>query len=212
MFKILVCEESLQHSIDMLFPTFDVDIATNIDELFNLTFEKSYDLYIVNFYYYASLNELKKSGDKTITIFIDEYYEIFHIKKVFLIGDDYMIKPLVMQELKIRVDYHYRKLFNHSKNIIVYKNFYFHVNSKQLFLGTQKIKLSPNEMKLLELFLTHINKPISKDIIYDILQSNSDGSLRVYISKLNKLDFDISYDRSIVSYTLDYLSDFQNFH
>ena len=130
------------------------------------------------------------------------YYDISHIKKTFLIADEYMIKPLVFEELKIRVDYYYRKLFNHSKNIILYKDFYFHVNSKQLFLGTQKVKLSPNEMKLIELFLTYINKPISKDIIYDKLESSSDGSLRVYISKLNKLGFSISYDRAIVSYIL----------
>jgi len=114
-----------------------------------------------------------------------------------------MIKPIYLEELKIRADYHYRKLFKHSKNIIIYKEFYFHINSKQLFLGTQKVKISPSEMRLLELFLTYINKPISKDIIYDKLESNSDGSLRVYISKLNKLGFDISYDRAIVSYLLN---------
>ncbi len=202
MFKILLCEESLKESINILFPTYSVDIATSVEELLNRTFDSNYDLYIVDFYYYTTIEELKKSGDNTTIIFIDNYYEIFHIKKAFLIADDYMIKPLMMEELKIRVDYHYRKLFNHSKNIILYKKFYFHVNSKQLFLGTQKVKLSPNEMKLLELFLTHIGKPISKDRIYDKLESSSDGSLRVYISKLNKLGFDISYDRSIVSYTL----------
>ena len=57
-------------------------------------------------------------------------------------------------------------------------------------------------MKLVTLFMLHKNKPVSKDIIYDELESSSDGSLRVYISKLNKLGLDINYDRSIVSYLL----------
>ncbi len=202
MYKILLCEESLQENINQIFTIYDVDVVRDAEEFFNATFENKYDLYIVNFYYYSTIDELKKSGDKTTTIFVDEYYNIFHIKKAFLIADDYMIKPLMMEELKIRVDYHYRKLFTHSKNIIVYKDYFFHVNSKQLFLKTQKIKLSPKEIQLLEYFLSYLGKPLSKDMIYERLESSSDGSLRVYISKLNKLDFDITYNRTTLSYTL----------
>lgn len=202
MYKILVCEESLSSSPENIFPLYQVDVARNIHELLEFTYENSYNLYLLHFECYKIREELRNSDDMTSTIFIDEFYSIYNLKKAFKIADDYMIKPLYLEELKIKVDYHYRKLYKYKNDIIIYKKFYFHVNSKQLFLGTQKIKLSPSELKLLELFLSYQNKPLSKDIIYDLLESSSDGSLRVYISKLNKLGFDITYDRALVSYSL----------
>jgi len=202
MFKILIFEESLSNGANAIFSRYDVDVATTSDEFVNATFEKEYDLYLVNFYHYEVIDELKNSNDTTACIFIDEFYSIHNVKKAFLIADDYMVKPLYMEELKIRVDYHYRKLFTHSKNVILYKDFYFHVNSKQLYQGAKKIKLAPNEMKLLELFLPQVNKPLPRDVLYETLQSESYGSLRVYVSKLNKMGFDVSYDRSAISYSL----------
>jgi len=52
------------------------------------------------------------------------------------------------------------------------------------------------------LFLSNLNKPVSKDRIYDTLQTQSYGSLRVYISKLKKIGLEITYDRTNSSYTL----------
>ncbi len=202
MFKILIFEESLNYQVNTIFINYDVDIVNSVDEFIDATYSKDYNLYLINFLYYPQLEELRDSGDKTSCIFIDEFYNIYNIKKAFLVADDYMIKPLFLEELAIRVDYHYRKLFNNLKNIIIYKDFYFHLNSQQLFQKTIKVKLTPNEMKLVTLFMLHKNKPVSKDIIYDELESSSNGSLRVYISKLNKLGLDINYDRSIVSYLL----------
>lgn len=204
MYKILVCEDSLTLNAKSMFACASVDVAIDADDFLNHTYENSYNLYIINIYYYNVINELRNSADKTITIFVDEFYNINSLKKAFLIADEYMVKPLYIEELKIRVDYYHRKTYNKSKNIVIYKNFYFHINSKQLYDGKIKVKLSPNEVKLLELFLNQINKPLSKDIIYSELESNSDGSLRVYISKFNKLGFDISYERATFSYTLKY--------
>ena len=202
MFKILVGEETLRDSTSNIFASYDVDFISSYDEFIDASYEKKYDLYILNLYYYSAVEELQKSDDDTDVIFIDEFYNINNLKKALFIGDDYMVKPIYIEELDIRVKYHYRKLFNCINNIIIYNEFYFHINSKQLFLQTQKIKLSPNELKLVELFFTHINKPVNKEIIYNLLEGTSDGSLRVYISKLNKLGLHVEYERSISSYTL----------
>jgi len=202
MFKILVGEETLRDTMSNIFISYEVDFISSYNEFLDASYEKEYDLYILNLYYYSALEELQKSNDKTDVIFIDEFYNINNLKKALQIGDNYMVKPLYLEELDIRIKYHYRKKFNCINNIIIYKNFYFHINSKQLFLDTKKIKLSPNDLKLIELFFTHINKPISKEIIFDLLENTSDGSLRVYISKLNKLSVHVEYDRAIRSYTL----------
>jgi DNA-binding response OmpR family regulator len=202
MFKILICEESLAYLAPSIFSHYSYDIVNSKEKFLDSTFESSYDLYLLHMECFSKLKDLRKSGDTTPAIFIDEYYSFSNFKKAFSIGDDYILKPIYIEELKVRVHYHYSKIYNFSNNIIIYKKFFFHSNTQQLFVNKEKIKLSPNELKLVMLFFTHINKPISKDIIYEKLESNSDGSLRVYISKLKKLGLDINYDRSIVSYTL----------
>ena len=205
MFKILICEESLSYTYKNIFASYDVTVAKNIEETLTATYEQNYDLYLFHFECYNLRKELKESGDTTPTIFIDEFYSIYNLKKAFKVGDDYLIKPLYLEELKIRVEYHYAKLYKDLKDILTYKEFYLHLSSKQLFHKTQKIKLSPNEIKLVELLFLNIDKPISKDVIYETLQSSSNGSLRVHISKLNKIGLKIAYERSTLSYTLQLL-------
>jgi len=203
MYSILIGEISLQHNHQSIFPDSNITIIESPEELINLTYSKPYNLYIVNFIFYNTMKELKEAGDTTPTIFIDEYYNIFNLKKSFMIGDDYMVKPLLIEELSIRVGYHYKKIIKQSSNIIRYKDFFYHNSSKQLYLKNKKVKLSPNEIKILALLLSNITQPLSKNFIFETIESNSDGSLRVYISKLKKLGFDIDYDRYTSSYSLN---------
>jgi len=202
MYKILLADIDLVPLIQNELISYDVDIVEDRESFYALTYENSYDLYIANFYYFDVIEELKKSEDKTLTLVIDEYYDIYHLKKTFSIADDYIIKPLNPQELKERVDYQFRKLYNIKKDIVAYGTMYFHIKSKQLYNNNQKIKLSPSEVKLLEYFLCRISQPIAKDSILELLETSSDGTLRVYISKLNKLGFNITYERANLSYTL----------
>jgi DNA-binding response OmpR family regulator len=203
MYKILIGEDTLRGLTETIFSSYEVDFISSYDQFLDVTYTKKYDLYILNLFYFDTIKEIQSFGDKAKVIFVDEFYNIANFKKALTIGDDYITKPIYLEELSIRVLYHYRKLFNQQKNIIVYKQFYFHVNSKQFFNGKQKINISPNELKLIELFFTNINKPISKDIIYEVLESSSDGSLRVYISKLKKLGLSLQYTRANLSYTLE---------
>ncbi len=202
MFKILIFEESLSYYLDTYLSSYEVDLAWTEEDILSLTYEKHYDLYIIHFNALQTIQSLRDAEDTTPVIYIDEYYSLEHMKLAFLHGDDYLIKPLYMDDLSVRIDYYYRKIYNHKNNIIIYKNLYYHLSTRQLFKGTERIKLSPNELKLLELLLTHRNQPVNKTYIAETLESHSDGSLRVYISKLNKLGFTIDYDRSISSYIL----------
>jgi len=203
MFKILLCDSTLTHLVDSEFNSYDVDIAQSMDEIYDLTFKKKYHLYIANTYYYEAFKNLKKSDDDTYTIFVDEYYSLQNLKIAFLIGDDYLAKPLSYEELKIRVDYCYRKNFNQNKDILIYNEFYYHIHTKQLYKENERIKLSPSETKLLAIFLFQVDKNISKYEILENLDSSSDGTLRVYISRLNKLGFNIVYERVTKTYRLN---------
>ena len=202
MLKILVCDLALNSLVQDELDTFNVKSICTKEEFYEATFETTYDLYIANIYYLDLVKELKDSGDNAICLFIDEYYCLNNLKRAFLVGDDYLIKPINLRELKIRVQYHYRKLFNIDKDIINYKDMFFHVHTQQLFIKNTKVKLSPSEIRLIKLFLSSIDKPLSKDLIFEKLETSSDGTLRVYISKLNKLGFNINYERANKSYTL----------
>jgi len=203
MYKILLCDITLSSLFEDKNVSYDIKIASNEDEIYTFTYEHKFDLYIVNFYYYELFFMLKKSDDTTPTIFIDEFYNIYNLQKSFEIGDDYLAKPLIEEEFLTRVSYQYRKLFNHTNNILVYGSFYYHLTTQQLYHNSMRVKLSPSETKLLALFLSHIEKPITKDFIFDRLATTSDGTLRVYISKLNKLGFNIHYQRTNTTYTLE---------
>jgi DNA-binding response OmpR family regulator len=202
MYKILISEEYIGQKANELFIDYEYDIALNQDDIFAKTYEKKYDLYIVNFSFYQVIKELRKFEDSTITIFIDDYYDIYHIKKAFEVGDEYLIKPLNLEELNIRVLYYYKKLYRDKSKLLRYKDFFFHTKTKQLYKGNKKIKLSPNETTLVELFLSSPNTNLLKYTLLDEINSTSDGTLRVYISKLKKLGFDIEFTRSTNSYML----------
>ena len=202
MYRVLLADLDLIPTINNELISYEVAVVSNIEEFYNATYAHSYDLYVLNYYYYDVYKELKNAGDKTTTLFIDEYYDIYHLKNVFEIADDYIIKPLHLQEFKARVDYQLKKLYNVKKDIVSYKDMYFHIKTKQLYKNNTKLKLAPNEMKLLEYFLCRIDTPLLKEDILEFLESSSDGTLRVYISKLNKIGFTISYERANLSYTL----------
>jgi len=202
MYRILLGSNALESLVDSVFKYYDVDIAKDLNEIYELTYKNRYDLYIFDFYYYDVVKNLRSADDLTVTIFLDEYYNIYNMQKSFEIADDYLIKPLNLDELKIKVGYWYRKKINHKKNIIRYGDFFYHINTKQLFKDNKRVKLSPSEIKLLFLFLINIDKPLNKDYIFDELESSSDGTLRVFISRLKKLGFNIMYERANSSYIL----------
>jgi DNA-binding response OmpR family regulator len=202
MFRILVCEESLSYFASSLLANYSYTIAYHSQEIIDLTYKKDYHLYLFHVECFSVLQNLRDAGDTTPCIFIDEYYNFANLKHSFKIGDDYILKPLYLEELAVRIHYHYSKIYRDIDNIISYRDFYFHTNTKQLFFKKEKRKLSPSELILIELFFRSINKPLSKDIFFEELSSSSDGSLRVYISKLKKIGLEITYERALNSYTL----------
>jgi len=184
----------------------DVSIASTEDEAMDMTYNNNFDIYIFSYSYGINLlKELRDIDDNTYTIFLLDMYNISQIEKLYQVGDDFLVKPFFYEELKIKTDYIIRKMYNTQSNIINYNELYYHLTTKQLFKKEEKIHLAPMETQLLEIFFKNIDKPIYKDIILQHLYHNEDkgdGSLRVYISKLKKVGFNITYNRTS-GYTLN---------
>jgi len=179
--------------------TFNIFYPYKLNEVEELLYNNRIDLVVANFYFFDFFKELKSYFEFKL-IFVDNYYDINHLKNAFEIGDDYLIKPVIEEELIIRIKYHLKNF--KPKNIITYKDIFFHTFSKKLYKKNQLIKCSPSEIKLIELFLTNLNKPISKNTLFQTINSFSYGTLRVFLTKIRKIGFEIEYNRVNETYTL----------
>jgi len=147
------------------------------------------------------LKELRQSGDLTPTIFITANVDIDSLRKGFDVGaDDYIKKPFDFDELNIRIKSLIKKSFKNYNNIIKYGDLSYDTKNKKLLKGTESIHLSPTLLYIVEYFLKNIDRVIKSDEL--LLQSHEDfdgsiASLRVQISKLKKIGFNIINIRGI---------------
>ncbi len=208
--KILLLEDDLvlgETIVDILEDeNYEVCWVKDGKQALNKSFESSYDLYLfdVNVPFingFELLNDLRKSDDNTPAIFITALLDIQNLTRGFDVGaDDYIKKPFIAKELIVRIEAQIRKSFRSYEKILNYKNLSYNLSSKILTQEKKQIHLSPNEYQLLEIFLKNIGKIVTKDEILYILHDGeigSDASLRVQVSKLNKIGFNISNIRSI---------------
>jgi DNA-binding response OmpR family regulator len=122
-------------------------------------------------------------------------------------ADDYIKKPFDADELIIRIKSQIKKSFRTYSLDISYKDIVYNIESHSIVKNGEKISLTPVEIKLFELFMKNIGKPILKeDILYHIHNGDegSEASLRVHISRLKKIGLEIINQRS-VGYKLEKL-------
>jgi len=172
-----------------------VSFALDPYSALDLTYEENFDLYLfdVNLPYESGFNLLKKlrdSGDKTPTIFITSRDNKQSLKEGFLSGgDDYIKKPIDLDELLLRIDAILRRLSRGKK--IDIEEYTIDTIEKQIYKNDKKIDAPKKVIELLLLFISSNGEVILIDEIKRTLwatnQEASDGSIRVYITQLKKL-------------------------
>lgn len=201
MFNILVLEDDTlfsQSLEDFLSEEgFNVDIAKNGHEALDLNYEKKYDLYLfdINVPLLNGLDLLKSlrdAGDITPTIFLTSYKDKETLQKGFTLGaDDYLKKPVDMDELILRMKSLLKRSGKQMKDINLFDTLVYKADIKRLFKDGVDLNLSVKILQLLELFLEHRNKIVSKEMIvsklWNLDEEYSEGSIRVYINKLKKI-------------------------
>ena len=205
--KILLLEdditlaESLKEYLEL--EGFSVDLATNSNEVYDLTYENRYDLYIfdINLQYengFDILKELKDSGDNTPTIYISALSDINSISKGFKLGaQDYIKKPFDPEELVIRIKSRFAK-----NDLIKYKELLYNPLTKEIKLNNKIVSLGDVKGALFHKLITNIGTVVPQDTLLDLLENKNTNALRVNIAKLkNKLKIDIKNIRGI-GYTL----------
>jgi len=197
--KILLLEDdqilctSLQEFLEL--EGYTVDVAHRGPEVFDLTFEKEYDLYILDINVpdvdgFDVLSSLKEAGDTTPAIYITALTDINSIAKGFEIGaDDYIKKPFNPEELVIRI----KRKYQQEKEVLLYLNdIVYNPSSKVLKKSGVTIGLGDVQQNIFHTLMVEQNKIVNSYTLLDFLEQPSANALRVNLAKLkNKLDINI---------------------
>jgi DNA-binding response OmpR family regulator len=173
---------------------FTLDTVLDPYSALDLMYEQKYDLYLfdVNLPYesgFELLEKLRSSGDKTPTIFITSREDKDSLIKGFSLGgDDYLRKPIDLEELLLRIDAVLRRQTRSS--VVHIGDYQFDISSKALYYNKKRIELAHKASMLLQVLLEAQGRVVSleeiKDRLWSPSQSPSEGALRVYVAQLKK--------------------------
>jgi len=173
---------------------FSLDTALDPYSALELTYESNYDLYLfdVNLPYesgFELLHKLRQSGDLTPTIFLTSRDDKASLTQGFETGaDDYMKKPIDLDELLLRIQALLRRQVRKERMII--GEYSLDMVGKTLFHNNKELDVTKKAVELLVLLVQADGEVVSSDMIKNRLwaagQNASDGSLRVYITQLKK--------------------------
>jgi len=173
---------------------FSLDTALDPYSALELTYERNYDLYLfdVNLPYESGFDLLKKlrqSGDLTPTIFLTSRDDKASLTQGFETGaDDYMKKPIDLDELLLRIQALLRRQVRKERMTI--GEYSLDMVGKALFSNNEELDVTKKAVELLVLLVQADGEVVSSDTIKNRLwaagQNASDGSLRVYITQLKK--------------------------
>jgi len=176
---------------------FDVDLANDADEALENSYEQNYDLFLfdINLPKISGielLTELRKNQDDTPTIFLTSYKDDETLKTCFQTGcDDFLRKPVKIDELLLRINAVLKRSKKVDKTFKLSPKAYYDFNKRAVFVDEKDIHLPLKVIQLLELFIEKNNITITSQEIVSHLWSASedasDGSLRIYISKIREL-------------------------
>ena len=210
MTKILLLEDDkiLSETLIELLETenFRVTHAEDGEMALDASFKGEFDLLLldVNVPFlngFEFLQALRESGNKTPAIFLTALTDVASLSQGFEVGaDDYIKKPFDFDELLVRINALLRKSFHtYAQNLSV-GEFNFNIEKNELYKNEEFIKLAPYELELSKLFFKNTNKTILKEWILEELgqgKEMSEGSLRVYMSKLRKIGLPIQTIKGI---------------
>jgi len=195
--KILLMEddailaESLQEYLEA--EGYEVDVASRGEEVYDETFENSYDLYIFDINVpdingFEVLQALKEAEDETPTIYISAMTDIDSITRGFDLGAvDYLKKPFDPEELLLRIRHRLNGNTDKKEGINLGKGVYFDPHSGRIEKKNgEHFFLGEVQSNLLELLASRRGDVVGTADLLDQLDRPSHNALRVAIAKLKK--------------------------
>jgi len=196
--KILVLEDDklFNDTLEDFLEEEGFEVTTTLDPYSALerTYEQKFDLYLfdVNLPYetgFSLLKQLRDANDLTPTMFLTSRSDKISLTKGFDVGaDDYMKKPIDLDELLLRINALLRRQTRVEKmNLGEYE---LDIKAKELSLNGEVLKVAVKSIDLLLLLVKLKGKVVSlQDIEEHLWHTNeeaSTGAVRVYITALKK--------------------------
>jgi len=173
---------------------FTLDCVLDPYSALELTYENNYDLYLfdVNLPYESGFDLLKKlrtSGDSTPTIFITSRDDKASLMQGFKEGgDDYITKPVDLDELLLRIQAILRRQIR--SEVIKIGKYTFDTLHKILYEDEKELVLTQKAAQLLFVLFKGQGSVVStsqiKESLWSTSEDASDGALRVYVTQLKK--------------------------
>ena len=173
---------------------FVLDCAIDPYTALDLTYEHNYHLYLfdVNLPYESGfdlLQKLRVSGDTTPTIFITSRDDKESLQEGFMQGgDDYIVKPIDLDELLLRMNAVLRRQVR--TEVIPIGRYTFDIVNQVLHLDNKPIELTVKVKELLLVLLDAGGQVVPfeqiKSQLWAASEETSDGALRVYVTQLKK--------------------------
>jgi two-component system response regulator TctD len=188
----LISEAIEQRFIDL---GHGVDCAYDGGIAFAMVSHTQFDLIILD------LNLPNKSGEQIIkkirqtsdtpVLILTARCEIFdRIQLLDLGADDYLSKPFDFGELEARCRAIVRRRQGSVQNLITYGDIEFESATCVVKVKGKAIELKQREYRLLEIFLNHLNRVMSKEKIIDHLygfdNSPNTNAIETYVGRLRK--------------------------
>ncbi|CAA6821995.1 MAG: DNA-binding response regulator [uncultured Sulfurovum sp.] len=208
-YKILVLEDDklFNDTLEDFLEEEGFEVATALDPYtaLDISYEAKFDLYLfdVNLPYetgFSLLKQLRDAGDLTPTMFLTSRNDKISLTKGFDIGaDDYMKKPIDLDELLLRINALLRRQRRvEQMNIGEYQ---LNIRAKELSLDGEVIKLGGKSIDLLLLLVERKGEVVALQEIEEHLwhtnEEASAGAVRVYMTSLKKYFSNIENIRGV---------------
>ena len=172
---------------------YEVDLALSVEDAEDLSFENSYDLYLLDINLpdgtgLELLKALRHAEDTTPTIFLTALTDMNTISEGFnLDAIDYIKKPFNPLELLIRINAKFQK------DNIIHGNVEYDPKAEILRKNGKVIDIGNVQYKIFTLLLEERGNVVIKERLYECLEHISDTALRVAITKIKqRLELDIT--------------------
>jgi len=160
------------------------------------------------------LQELRAQQSKCRILILSTLSQITDkVAKLRMGADDYMAKPFEFEELLARIQALVRRSESiKESHIYAYKDLTLNLDTLEVIREGRQISLTPKELAILELLISHPKKVFSRErILANVWDSNEDpmtNIVDVYIKKLRSKidsDFSVSYIKTFrgVGYSLN---------